>query len=185
MRKGEEMKKVIKKSGKLVQAYCLGIENKKVKELMAEGLLTQGGNGRWRVFSQEAEQGELAQSGDYIKIDSKGRPYPNTREIFLKNHKAAGENLYEQIPHVLEAWDSTEDMCPEMEFLIKNKGLVMNDKDEPKYYKAPLWGDILTAGKDAVIVFYSIKRDVAGNIVDAEFNFVAREEFEKTYTVLE
>lgn len=179
------MKKVIKKSGKLVQAYCLGIENKKVKELMAEGLLTQGGNGQWRVFSQEAEQGELAQSGDYIKIDSKGRPYPNTREIFLKNHKAAGENLYEQIPHVLEAWDSTEDMCPEMEFLIKNKGLVMNDKDEQEYYKAPLWGDILTAGRDAVIVFYSIKRDVAGNIVDAEFNFVAREEFEKTYTVLE
>ena len=34
-----KVKKVIKKSGKLVQAYCLGVENKKVKELMAEGLL--------------------------------------------------------------------------------------------------------------------------------------------------
>lgn len=180
-----KMKKVIKKSGKLVQAYCLGVENKKVKELMEEGLLTQCGNGQWRVFSQEAEQGELAKSGDYIKIDSNGRPYPNDREFFLKNHKAAGENLYEQIPYVLEAWDSTEDMCSEMEFLIKSKGLVINDKDEQKYYKAPLWGDILTAGRDAVIVFYSIERDTAGSIVDVEFNFVAREEFEKTYTVLE
>ncbi len=179
------MKKVIKKSGKLVQAYCLGEKNEKVKELMEKGFLTQCENGQWRVFSQEAEQGEVAQHGDYIKIDSNGRPYPNDREFFLKNHKAAGENLYEQIPHVLEVWDSTEEMCPEVKFLIKSKGLVINDKDEQKYYKAPLWGDILTAGRDAVIVFYSIERDTEGNIVDAEFNFVAREEFEKTYTVLE
>ena len=42
----------------------------------------------------------------------------------------------------------------------------------------------MSAPKDAVIVFYRISRDEAGQITDAEFNFVAGAEFEKTYELL-
>jgi len=36
--------------------------------------------------------------------------------------------------------------------------------------------------RDAIIVFYSLDYDGEGNIMDADFNFVQREEFQKTYT---
>jgi len=37
---------------------------------------------------------------------------------------------------------------------------------------------------DAVIVFYSITKDEDGTITDADFNFVARDEFDRTYSLL-
>ena len=38
--------------------------------------------------------------------------------------------------------------------------------------------------KDAVIVFYDISYDQDGMIVDAEYNFVERGEFNKTYNII-
>ena len=60
----------------------------------------------------------------------------------------------------------------------------IREDDPERYFNAFLWGAPLSAGKDAVLIFYSIKRDIDGNIYDADFNFITREEFEKTYDEL-
>ena len=41
-----------------------------------------------------------------------------------------------------------------------------------------------TAAEDAMIVFYSISYDETGKVIDADYNFVGRREFEKTYSML-
>ena len=75
-------------------------------------------------------------------------------------------------------------MCEEIDFLVKNKGLQFNTEDSKTYFSAPLWGTILTAAKDAAIVFYSIDRNIDGTIINADFNFVVLDEFMKTYQFL-
>lgn len=181
------MKLVRKKEGKIINAYRLGDEHEVIKEFMDRGMLKKTGDSCWRVCSQESTEGEIARDGDYIKVDSSGFPYPNDREFFEKNHKSIdGEvDKYEQIPQILRAWDINEPECPEIAFLIAHKGLVINPAHETCYYKAPLWGDILTADKDAEIIFYSIQYDDQNQITDADFNFVAGDEFVKTYDVIE
>lgn len=75
-------------------------------------------------------------------------------------------------------------MCEEIQFLIQEKGLEINKDDFQNFFSAPLWGTKESAAGDAVIVFYSITRNAEGYITDADFNFVCRSEFNKTYTVL-
>ncbi len=178
------MKKVRKKEGKLVKAYCLGQPHSVIEELITRGLLKKVNETQWRLLSQEATEGECAKSGDYLKLDTAGMPYPNTKEFFEKNHIHRGGDEYEQIPKPLSAWAAEDDMCPEVQFLIEKKGLVFNEKSVCAYFKAPLWGDMLLAAKDAVIIFYDIKYDAEKNVTDADFNFVSRSEFEKTYEIL-
>lgn len=180
------MKLVIKNSGKVVQAYRLGESHAVLSRLIEEGKIREIDGGCYEIFSQEAVNGtgETARRGDYIKIDSAGFPYPNDAEFFLKNHLYLSGDDYEQIPKPLLAWTVDDNMCEEIEFLQKEKGLVINEESIEKYFSAPLWGSVLSAGKDAVIVFYRINRDENGLITDVDFNFVKREEFEKTYRIL-
>jgi hypothetical protein len=168
------------------EAYCLGDENVEIKKFMAQGRLVKIDESHWRVFSREATEGELAQNGDYIKVDSNGFPYPNEKEYFEKNHIVIDgmKNEYEQIPQLLKAWDVNEPECPEIYFLIEHKGLIIDTNKKNDYFSAPLWGDILTADKGAKIVFYNIRYDEQNNIIDAEFNFVAGDEFLKTYEIV-
>lgn len=78
-----------KKKATVVQAYRLGEESDMVEELTAEGEIKVKGDGSFEVFSQEAKDGagEIAHTGDYIKLDSSGKPYPNSAEFFEKNHR--------------------------------------------------------------------------------------------------
>ncbi len=179
------MMKVRKQEGKTVRAYRLGEPSEQMDAWMTQGLIRSDGDGRWRIRSREAEEGEAAADGDYVKMDSSGVPYPNTAEFFEQNHRHVGGDEYVQIPKTLDAWCIEEGMCPEIRFLMEHRGLVIDEADEQAYFRAPLWGDMLTAAKDAVIVFYSLSRDDAGAPVDADFNFVARDEFERIYEVLE
>lgn len=200
------MKRVIKKTGKAVWAYKLD-ERKSflgglfsnimvlfkydrklsvLERLVKEGRIRQYRDGRWEIFSREAVngKGEIANPGDYIKVDSDGYPYPNSVEYFEKHHRHLGGNEYEQIPDAVDAWDVQEDMCPEIKFLMEQKGLVIHEDSEDKYFEAPLWGSTLSAARDAVIIFYSIQRDKDGKITDVDFNFIARTEFNETYEAL-
>ena len=178
------MKRVMKKEGKIVQAYCLGERSAKIDELLKGGKIRRVDKTHWRVFSRESRDGEEALSGDYIKIDSSGLPYPNNREYFLNNHRHINGDNYEQIPQMLNAWSRKDGMCPEIRFLQRNKGLVMNEDSEEAYFQAPLWGDILSVGREAVIIFYDLQYNLDGTVRDAEFNFVARDEFYKTYEII-
>ena len=129
---------VKKKKGKIVEAYCLGQKNRVVKELIERGYILEKEEGVFEIFSQEAVngKGEKATAGDYIKIDSQGRPYPNSKEFFERNHRKIGENLYEQIQTPLFAWEVNEDKSEEIEYLLQTGKLVINEQQEEKYFEA-------------------------------------------------
>lgn len=183
------MFEIRKKQGKVVEAYRLGKKYDILRKLEEENKLIDLNDGRYEVFSQEAVNsesghGQIAQKGDWIRLDSAGYPYPSKDEWFKVNMRHISGDKYEQIPKVLKAWTASEKMCPEIEFLIKEKGLIINKADINKYYYAILWGNPEVAGKDDVIVFYNISYADNGAIIDAEYNFVKREEFDKTYNIL-
>ncbi|MBO5784761.1 MAG: hypothetical protein J6R05_01675, partial [Bacteroidaceae bacterium] len=180
------MTKVIKNKGKSILAYRLGTPSNVIEQLIREQRIVPLDNGSFEIFSREvveggSEHGQLARSGDYIKVDSAGFPYPNDAAFFVENHRHISGDEYEQIPKPLDAWTAEQPMCSEVEYLIREKGLVLNESDSACYFSAPLWGTVEMAAKDAVLVFYSIDRAEDGTIRDADFNFVARDEFDKTY----
>ena len=184
------MIRIIKKKGKIVKAYRLGEQSAAMQKLQNEKRVVYLGNNKYEVFSQEAVNGksghgQVVDAGDYIKIDNAGFPYPNEAEYFEKNHRHISDDDYEQIPMTLDAWTLDEPICPEVEFLRKEKGLVIHEDDPDHYYEAELWGTKEIAAKDAVLVFYSISYDREHNVQDAEFNFVERNEFNLTYDVLD
>ena len=180
---------VRKKKGKIIQAFLLGEEGAAVKKLMEKGSIKKCETG-YEVFSRETleneiQQGEKAGREDYIKIDEGGYPYPNKAEYFHENHKFIRKNCYEQIAKEILAWQS--DMSEEeqeIRFLKEKKGLEINHDNLEKYYTAPLWGSILTAPENAVIIFYRIDKDEQGAIQDIDFNFCVREEFDENYEVV-
>lgn len=180
---------VVKKNGTRLFAYRLGETHPVIDRLISEGKIVPRENDEFEIMSQEAYnggsgKGQLAHAGDYIKIDSSGFPYPNLAEFFISNHRRISGDEYEQIPKPLKAWTVQEPVCEEIQFLIEHKDLVFAEDDEEHYFTAPLWGTIESAAKDSVIIFYSIERDSSGKIIDAEFNFVVRNEFDKTYNII-
>ena len=177
------MKYVIKKKGNVVRADLLSEENPNIQELMQKGLVGKTDDGRFEIFSLEAKEGlgEIAEEGDYVKYSSTGEPYPNKAWDFEENHRHLEGNLYEEIPKVMKAWTAYDEMCEHIEYLIKEKGLILRDDCPEKYFNAVLWGAPLSAARDSVLIFYKIQRDIDGNIFDIDFNFVVREEFEKKY----
>ncbi|HAP20707.1 hypothetical protein NSA48_04275 [Frisingicoccus caecimuris] len=180
---------VIKNKGNVVRAYQLGRDSAIINELIAGGKIENLGDGNYAVHSQEAINGnvggEVAKAGDWIKIDSSGCPYPNDQVYFEANHCHIEGDIYEQIPKPLQAWDAECAMCPEVAFLVEKKGLIINETSTAQRYSAELWGTKEVAAADAVIVFYSISRDNNGCIIDADFNFVERGEFNKIYSVVQ
>ena len=177
------MAKVIKKKGEIVEAYELGKGTAAEKELIYQGKIIYRGDGVYEIFSQESNNGEgqFAISGDYIKIDSAGFPSPKTREWFLANHKHIEGNKYEQLPKALLAWKYGEKITKEMKFLIKERGLYLDYENDNEFFCAELWGAYLTAPKDAIVVFYNVKYNEKNEVVDVEYNFVAKKEFEESY----
>ena len=175
------MRNVCKKK-KVIQAYRLGEDHEVLKRLMEEGKIVEHEDGRYEIFSQEAVngKGQVAFAGDYIKIDSSGRPYPNSAEVFMSHHRGLGSDDYEEIPEVRQAWKKEDGMCEEIEYLKKERDLVIDEANPEKYFNAPLWGCQESAPSDAWILFYKIVRDSDRTIKNIEFNFVAREE-QKNY----
>lgn len=178
---------VIKNKGKLVKAYQLGKNHGMIEELMERGLIQDLRDGRYEIHSQEAVNGaaggEKAMAGDWIKVDSKGFPYPNDSVYFAENHRHMKEDVFEQIPKPLSAWDAKLEICPEVAFLVEKKGLIIDTASSDRRYTAQLWGTTEVAAEDAMIVFYDISYDDGGNITDCDWNFVERGEFNRTYTI--
>lgn len=181
------MKKAIKKSGNIVKAYRLGDNNPITEKLTKEGKIVQINENTFELFSYEAinGHGEIALKGDWYKIDSTGAPYPNSKEFFETNHRHIQGDEYEQIPKPVDTWNLKRDgICPEIEFLVKNKKLIIDESSIEKYFSAQLWGTLLSARSDAIVIFYKIEKDRNDNIVDINFNFVENAEFYKTYDLL-
>ncbi len=177
---------VQKKHGKAVRAYELGAGTEAEQRMIAEGKILVRPDGSYELFSQETDgHGERAKAGDFFKIDSSDQPYPNARAFFLSNHKPLNEpDTYEQIPKPLGAWCIEESTCEEISWLLEQGKLCIHEEDEAHYFSAELWGTLERTPKDSIIVFYSTERDEHSEITNVDFNFVARDEFEKTYDVV-
>ena len=180
------MRLAIKNRGKAVRAWQLGAGTAAEQKLIDEGKLVFHAPDRYEVFSQEATGriGEAAFAGDYIKLDSSGQPYPNDKAFFEANHTHLQDDAYIQIPKPLSVWflgDPEGDVIP---FLLQHRGLRIDPQNADACFSAPLWGTTLTAKSDAAIVIYKTVRDSSGNIVDVDFNFVSRDEFDKVYQLV-
>lgn len=179
-----------KRQGSIMEAFLIGEEGEVVRTLIAEGKIKKCPTG-YEVFSRETlendkKQGEKARKEDYIKIDEAGYPYPNTAEYFRENHRHIKANYYEQVSKEILAWKSgMSEEEKEIRFLKEKKGLIIHHDNFEKYYIAPLWGSILSAPEDAIIIFYRIDKNEQGEILDIDFNFCARKEFDANYDVIE
>ena len=182
------MLRVIKKKENRVLAYQLGSDSAAIQNMVDTGKIIYRGDGIYEIHSRETLHGEcggeIALTGDWVKIDGEGYPYPNSKNYFEAHHSHVTGDIYEQIPEPLYAWEQECEWCPEMEFLVKSRGLQIDHTSFEKRYTAELWGTLETAAADAVIVFYSISCEKEGKVAAADFNFVERGEFERTYRVL-
>lgn len=178
------MRYAVKLQGKRVRAWELGAGSSAETEMIRAGKIRRNGES-YELFSREAVngQGQKARKGDYFKLDGDGYPYPNAREWFHANHRPIQGDEYEQMPKPLAIWGVEDGDSELIHWLTDGGRLSIREDDEAKYFNARLWGADLSAGKDATVVFYSVDRDENGGISDISFNFVAREEFERTYTV--
>lgn len=176
------MAKIIKIEGKKIKAYILGQNTDMEKKMIKEGKIKKIEDG-YEIFSQEVKgnKGEKAKIGDYFKVDNDHYPYPNEKEWFEKNHRCIGNDLYEQVPKELDSWEYGQTITEEIKFLLDNQKLKINENLPEKFFEAFLWGSLLHAAKDSVVVLYSVDRNEEGSITSIDFNFITRKEFEKTY----
>ena len=177
---------VIKREDAPVVACRLGDGSELEKRLIASGALRRLPDGRYEVFSREAVNtgGELAEAGSYVKVDHAGFPYPNSAEFFLANHVET-DGGYVQRSRPREAWQVGQPVSDAVRFLLDSGRLTIDRQNPDRYFSAQLWGTLLSARQDAVIVFYEIRRTAEGRVADAQFSFVAREEFDRNYDILE
>lgn len=169
-----------------LDACRLGDGTEMERRLLETGKLRQCPDGTYLVFSRETDtQGQQAQAGDYIKVDSGGFPYPNRRAFFEANHTHLGGTRYRQKAEPMGAWTVSEPMPPEVRFLLDTGALRIDEQDEAHYFRAFLWGAELFAAKDAVVVLDRTTRNEAGEITAVKFHFIARQEFQITHRILE
>ena len=178
---------VEKSTNTQVTAFELGINSRLELLLLNEGKIKELPSGQYEIFSRESKNGagEIASSGDFVKLDGDGYPYPNEREYFLSRHVLISKNKYKQIPQKLKAWRLGEPPCPEIEYLLRTGCLIIDPASFEKYYTATLWGTELSADKDAIIVFHDICCNADGGIEKISFCFVAKGEFVRTYRIVD
>ena len=176
------MRQAIKTATKVI-AYRLGDNSEKEQELIAEGKIRKLSETEYEIFSTESKNaaGEMAAKGDYFKIDSSGNPYPNAKEWFEKSHNFVDGNIYNQIVKPIGVWSFTEGMIPEIDFIIRTGKLLVNEADDDKYFTAELWGAVLSASKDSLILIRGVETNDAGDLTNVSFDFITKDEFEKTY----
>lgn len=176
------MKYAVKLQGKQIEAYELGAGTPMEAQLIRKGTIVKRGTG-YLLFSREAVngQGQKAKPGDFFKLDGGGYPYPNERGWFLANHRHLEGNRYEQIPQPLAVWQVQDGEHDLIRWLTEQGRLCIREQEPERYFNAHLWGADLSAAKDAVVVFYGVKFGPGGEIADVDFNFVAWEEFRRTY----
>ena len=192
-----DMITVRKKQNQIVYAFQLGNGSDAEKKLIADGRIVPRGE-QYEVLSRESTdgRGEIADKGDYCKVDEGGMPYPIRKAWFEAHHLPLREYLpvgaaagtavsaqsaeteygYVQIPEVLSAWMADDPEDEAVRTLLREGRLLLHPEDPEHFFEAELWGTRLTAPRNAVLVIY--------DLAEREFNFVDREIFEKTYDVI-
>ena len=169
-----------------VQAWELGAGSDMEKEMLRNGKIIAHADGSFEVFTKEAtgNKGQIASSGDFFKVDERGFPCPNKREFFLQNHQHLEGNWFIQITRPLKIWRLGDPECKELHYLLDKSLLSIHPEDKEHCFCSSLWGTTETAAADAVIVFYSIKYDLNGEISEVDFNFVDAVYFSTHYQIV-
>ena len=110
-----------------------------------------------------------------------GFPYPNNKEFFENKCIKVGENTYQQINSPVEVWFADDPICDFVAFLLKAERLHIDEANNDRYFQAYLWGAPLSAARDSAVIAYSVTRNIEGEVIDVDFNFVVRNEFERLY----
>lgn len=170
----------VKKTNVYVRAFELGTGTDLEKELIANGKIIKHKD-CYEVYSTETTtKGELASTGDFVKIDLANNPYPNARERFLNHHRHIEGYQYEQVPVILYSWQYGDEEDDVIKYLLDTGKLIINPDLDDTFYQAELWGTILRAKKNDIILIYDVKRD--GDLIEnVDFNLIDRDEFDKTY----
>lgn len=164
-----------------VQAFVLGSQTDAELDLIQKGMLSLTPEGQWRLITRETPgMGELVETGDYVKIDSIGMPYPVSKQWFEDNHELIRDGWYLQKTAPRKGWHKNLPMLPEVRYLLDQKLLVWNNQ----HFSAFLWGTMQTVTDDAVIVLDAVIGAPDGTFSSVEFHFVAAEEFAKTYNII-
>ena len=177
------MKWAIKTAGLLRQAWRLGEGSSMERDLIVRGYLVPLEDGAWRVRSREirdGDDGQLAHDGDWIRLDSKGFPYPNEKTWFEERHRPIEGDLYEQIPQPLLVWQYGDPLIDAMDFILE-KGLLQITEDG---FVARIWDTTERAPLSHTVVFYEVGREEDGAIREVTFNLVAEDEFIGNYRIL-
>ena len=171
------------KISKRVRAWELGAGSDMEREMIRQGKIALRPGGLYELFSQEAPEGkgQVAQAGDFFKVDDKGFPYPNAREFFLREHRRLEGDWYEQAAKPMKIWRKGDPECGEIRFLLDRGLLRFHPEDPEHYFSAFLWDTEERAPEDAVVMFFAVERDEGGNITGVNFNFIVRDYFEKFY----
>ena len=76
----------VRKKNVRVQAWELGAGSETEKRMIQARKIIPHPDGTYEVFSQECKngKGQIANAGDYFKVDATGSPYPNERAFFLR-----------------------------------------------------------------------------------------------------
>lgn len=176
-------KKVIKNAGEEIRAYELGKGNEMEKKLIDEGKIWRRPDGVYVFYKENISgNGDNAHVGDFFKVDGNGFPYLMERIWFDAHHRHIEEERYEEIPTPLDAWEYGDVFDEFIEYLIFEKGLILDSRTPDKCFRAKFGRRWKNASKDAVVVFKSITRNNDGNIIALEFDFVERGDFEKNYS---
>lgn len=182
------MRYAIKNKRNIVRAYCLGEGSNMEQMLLRLGRIRLLPDAGYELMSQESKNGagQRAEAGDYFKVDDVDGvyyPYPNSREYFLNNHTHVEGETYEQKARPLAIWQWGDGPCDAIDYLLEQGKLTLNHADPERFFNAFLWGADLSAARDATVVFYDILRDADGAVTDVSFNFVVKEEFDRSYTL--
>lgn len=169
-----------------MRAWQLGAGSPMEQQMIREGRIVLREDGSYELYSQEAVNGsgELAEKGDFFKVDSTGAPYPNSRERFLSTHCRIEGDAYLQQSSPVQVWMTGDPETEEIRWLLETGRLTLHPEDSSHYFQAFLWGAHLSAARDAVLVIYQCSRDEQGRLRDVEFNFVAASEFRRDYILL-
>ena len=169
------------------QAWELGSGSEMEKSMIGQGKICVHSDGTYEVFSMEAhgEKGQIAETGDYFKVDFRGWPQPCNREWFLQNHQHVKGDWYNQIAKPLKIWRKGDPESEEILFLLEKGLLKIRPNNPEQYFSASLWDTEETAAWDAVVVFFVIMRDEKGKIEEINFNFVDAEYFRNNYSLMD
>ena len=113
-------------------------------------------------------------------------PHWNDWRWQMRSRIADAEQLSRWIPVSDRLRQEIEACTARFRMAVTPYYLSLIDPEDPeRYFGAVLFGAPLTAARNAVLLFYRIGYAEDGSVEDADFNFVERGEFERTYRRIE